>query len=312
MIIKINIYTLILLPFLLVACGGGGGGGGGGGVSPTPSSGAQFKSWNELQQGTTAFQGISYDGSYEANLNTNRVTQINSVSYSDSARVSATYNPCGTNLICLERLSIGSLVSWNKDNGDFIGRGQGITSNLTLVRSNDLTKIGFASDPAIMNHNYNTFGIWANGINTGSGRFGAISVGVRTNPASIPSSASANFYGGLGGIAVDELGEWWLAAADLRVLVDFGRRTLDFYSSNTILSEDGVSFLRYIGLDLRGRLSYNSGSSSFDGNLFITNTNIRGPAKGRFYGPNADELGGVFDLKGSGLSRFTGSFGANR
>jgi len=314
---KIFSKLSFLLSFLLTlsACGGGGGGGSDNAsrVSATPSS-SKFTSWDKITEGTTSFEGISYAGSYRANLSSDRVTQVNSVAYSENAGADLTYQSCGNNLLCLTRASLqtpNDTVTWNTNAGDTIERSS-IISGLTIAYSSNLEELALASEPLILEHNYNEFGVWLTGVNTGSGRFGALSLGSKTNPANVPINNSANFFGLVMGMAIDQFGNYALAGADLRVAASFSNRTLDFYSSNTLLSEDTINFIYYPGYNLRGRLTYSNNSSNFSGNLFVSGSDLIGPAKGRFYGPSANEIGGVFDLRGSGLTRYIGSFGASR
>lgn len=39
---------------------------------------------------------------------------------------------------------------------------------------------------------------------------------------------------------------------------------------------------------------------------------MSGRADGRFYGPNAEEIGGVFETRGSGVEVYGGAFGGRR
>jgi hypothetical protein len=59
-------------------------------------------------------------------------------------------------------------------------------------------------------------------------------------------------------------------------------------------------------------LSYAQGVNSFSGGLTTANGALNGQGTGRFYGPSAQEIGGVYSLSGSGLSRLIGGFGGKR
>ena len=63
-------------------------------------------------------------------------------------------------------------------------------------------------------------------------------------------------------------------------------------------------------LDMAGILTYAAGTNSFTGN--VVTTGLTGTSTGRFYGPNAEELGGVFGLSGAGLESYSGGYGAIR
>jgi hypothetical protein len=64
-------------------------------------------------------------------------------------------------------------------------------------------------------------------------------------------------------------------------------------------------------LNMSGTLSYVSGSNQFSGAITTTN-GMTGSAKGRFYGPSAQEIGGTFSVTGSGVQSYGGAFGGSR
>ena len=66
-------------------------------------------------------------------------------------------------------------------------------------------------------------------------------------------------------------------------------------------------------LDMTGSLSYAANSNSFKG-IVATTGGLTGTSTGQFYGPNAEELGGVFSLKGTGTSKenYAGAYGAKQ
>jgi hypothetical protein len=63
-------------------------------------------------------------------------------------------------------------------------------------------------------------------------------------------------------------------------------------------------------LNLTGVWNYNLGTSQFSGDVASVN-GMLGSASGRFYGPNAEEIGGIYSLTGSGATLF-GGFGGKR
>jgi C-lobe and N-lobe beta barrels of Tf-binding protein B len=70
-------------------------------------------------------------------------------------------------------------------------------------------------------------------------------------------------------------------------------------------------------LRLSGTLNYALGVNSFTGNLTTAHTNVNdrlnGPAAGRFYGPSAQEIGGVYRLTRTGsVESMLGGFGGKR
>jgi hypothetical protein len=56
-----------------------------------------------------------------------------------------------------------------------------------------------------------------------------------------------------------------------------------------------------------------SGSAITDIGTLTTSGGLSGNSTGQFYGPNAEELGGVFFLKaGSGVESYRGAYGAKQ
>jgi hypothetical protein len=108
-------------------------------------------------------------------------------------------------------------------------------------------------------------------------------------------------------------GQGSLAAAEVSVTADFGTRSLAFATSNTTLTRDLQTSSAAPGLNLTGSLTYAPGSGNFTGTLVSAGGTMAGPTNGRFYGPAAQELGGVFVVKAAdGPESLTGAYGAKR
>jgi hypothetical protein len=58
----------------------------------------------------------------------------------------------------------------------------------------------------------------------------------------------------------------------------------------------------------QNELSGNASTQGFGGDY----GKMSGPIYGRFYGPSAQEVGGTFGLKGSGVETYIGGFGGKR
>ena len=106
-------------------------------------------------------------------------------------------------------------------------------------------------------------------------------------------------------------------AASLNVAVDFAARSATL-SSGTMASADDFSG-NFSGFNLNGALSYAAGKNTLTGTLRTGNGLLSGSATARFYGPAAQEFGGVFTLTGPQVNggsetpvRFIGGFGAVR
>ena len=125
----------------------------------------------------------------------------------------------------------------------------------------------------------------------------------------MPTAGSATYTGGTAGY-VTAGGDYFLAESDFEAVANFDDATIAVASTGTWGTdiEGGHENATTLpGLDFNG-------SGNIDGagfNVVITNGYGAGEVDGRFYGPNAEELGGIFHASGSGVDYF-GSFGAQR
>jgi hypothetical protein len=140
-----------------------------------------------------------------------------------------------------------------------------------------------------------------------------MSVGTPTAGTAIPGSGTANFTGKVVGSYVSAGGLGHTVLADLNVEADFGNQSLLFNTTNTRISANGETYTGNGNLDLSGSLGYGIGNNSVSGTLTTTGgTPLTGNSTGQFYGPAAEELGGVFFLQGSGVETYSGAYGAKR
>ena len=175
-----------------------------------------------------------------------------------------------------------------------------------------LSSIGVVSDPKHLGWSYQSFGIW-NDQQRDSGSLGASSFGAATIGSAIPASGTATFTGKLAGFYVSPAAEGSIATADLTVNANFSARSLSFASSGTTLTRDLSAATSAPHLNVNGTLMYSAGSNSFSGTLTNAGGTMIGMSKGRFYGPSAQELGGVFTVKSpSTVETLTGAYGAKR
>lgn len=170
---------------------------------------------------------------------------------------------------------------------------------------------GFVANPYALGWNYQSFGVWNDSASPDGMR--ASSFGAATPSSAVPTVGSATFSGKLGGGYVSPTGERGAATADLRVSASFSARSLDLASSRTTLVRDAGGSVAAPHLDLRGSLTYAPGSSTFTGSLVNSAGTMTGSSTGRFYGPAAQELGGVFVMRSPTTSeKLTGAYGAKR
>lgn len=183
--------------------------------------------------------------------------------------------------------------------------GQNLSGSVQAIYANPLN-LGF---------NYQTFGVWGTGLVPGqTANYGAISGGAVTLAASVPNSGTATFVGVAGGIFSDA-GNPARYASSATFNVDFSNQTIGMQTTGSTLTylsdPNNVRLVSY--LNMSGNFNYSSNTHFFTGSITATGSNgstlISGNARGQFYGPSANELGGTFVLSG-GSSSLVGGFGA--
>lgn len=306
-------WVVLSCALLLIGCVGGGSGGGGSSSSGGGGSAVvkNFQSWAQVDPNTEyEMKGFSLDGNYTSDPSTLAVISATNPTLSKKSSVVFSMDNSGL-LTNLDINTSTTSVSFSQDNGDsFFGHP---TLPIVEVYSADLSRESFAVDPLVVGWDYQTFGVWLTGLDTGSGTAGSVSAGAPTAVSGIPVSGTATYQGLSGGLYVDSTGVDWVTLGLIDVTADFGARSLGF---DTI---DTIRISRYTGneyaaseLNLSGNLSYSSNSNEFAGNVSTADGNLSGRADGQFYGPAAQELGGVFNATGSGVESYTGAFGAKR
>ena len=183
--------------------------------------------------------------------------------------------------------------------------------------SKDARNAAVTADPKSLGFNYQTFGAWLTGSGTGSGLGGAISAGAATPGSSIPVTGTANYSGAAGGLYVDPAGVTYLARSASALSTNFATNSVSFSTSGSTAASTatGAALANPSILNIGGNLTYSGGSNDFSGpvsSLTVSGLNptLAGSARGQFYGPAANEIGGTFALKGVGAEGYVGAFGA--
>ena len=290
----------------LAACGGGGG--------SRYFYDETFTSWDDVASNDIVkIPGNGQESSYTYDVAAEKVTSLagfSDVKVSDYVFYESDQVPSA---LAIETSQ--SFVSWSEFLGDDISNlGAVGLPQIDAATSSDQTALALTANPYFLGWNYQTFGVWVTGSGTASGRIGTFSVGSITPSGQVPNVGTATYLGELGGAYVAPDGTDFLATADLQVDADFSTNALDFQSSNTQLTRDLQTFAPDSSLDLNGTLMCCDGSSGFVGSVTNQTGSLVGEAKGSFYGPNAEELGGNFLVTngGSNLESYVGSFGAAR
>jgi hypothetical protein len=159
---------------------------------------------------------------------------------------------------------------------------------------------------------YQTFGAWETGLGTGAGAVGVGSFGARTFSDALPAGTTATYNGGsIGVVSVVSNGRLYTSSSDVTVETDFSTASISSTGTDLVGLNNDFDYTDVSGLDFAG-----SGEVSGSGFTAVVNApHASGGAVGQFYGPSAQEVGGVFALKGSGVTSgvtYTGSFGAKK
>jgi len=306
--------TVLGAILLLSGCGGGGGGGSSAAVTQTT-----FTDWSSIVKPTQVnLEGIATDISYVTDAGVTKIASITDHGYYNSATANVTYRADST-ISKLNFDTYNGAVTFDEDaTTDTIGniniQGAGVVYGYDAAGS----KFIISADPldSANNWNYQTYGIWETGRGTGSGTAGAVSVGSVTLGSSIPTSGSATYTGHFGGAASDVNGVDWLTTGDASVGVNFATRSLDFATTNSKytspVASSSPSWASASSLNMTGTLTYSDATNHFNGTVTDGYAGS-GAVNGKFYGPNAEEIGGVFSLGTYPSTRFhAGAFGGKR
>ncbi|MES9877126.1 MAG: transferrin-binding protein-like solute binding protein [Candidatus Sedimenticola sp. PURPLELP] len=299
----IMLFLSVFIVASLTACMGGGGGG----VKPGDTAGKVVTVPMISESGE--FPAITHEGTYGSGVSTNETstTQSASVEYDEDGSV-----------ISITIDSPTAIITWNKVTGDeFLVETvpDGLLFPAVYAKSIGIgeKRYGIFSASTSMDMSYQAFGLWSteNEI-ANAGSVGALSAGGITPQSVIPEVGEATFSGYSIGVYAKVPGSGgYVTSSDLSVGVDFGTRELSFNTVNTRQAGTGLSAGH---LDMSGTLTYSSTDPVFRGTL-TTESGLSGATTGRFYGPGAEELGGVFEVsKQGGLvsESYKGAYGAKR
>jgi hypothetical protein len=168
-------------------------------------------------------------------------------------------------------------------------------------------------NPYVLGWNFQSFDVWDSADQTAGRRLTAQTYGAPTPASAVPTSGAATFNGKLAGLYISPAGEGSIAAADLAVNASFSSRSLSFASTGTTLTRDLSTGIAAPNLNMSGTLSYSPTTNTFSGTLKNASGTMSGTSSGHYYGPAAQELGGVFKVKSpTSVETFVGAYGAKR
>ena len=310
----IFVFPVMFVAGLLTGCTGGGSGIRPGEIGDlddlTDLSSHPFTKWSDVTApDALEFEGLSSDGTYTAPAPNFAVTSIIDNGFSAGSTATIVYSSGGAVTSIAIQTPV-TTVFWNDWDGDVIYDIGSIVGARDVANSK-AALVSDALDPSV-GWEYQTYGVWATGLGQGVGTYGAITLGVPTAGSSIPLIGDATFTGSTVGGYVDPAGTYFLTSGSVSVEADFTNRSLDFSSAGTqTISPSNLATSPAPDLNMTGTLTYAPGTNAFSGGV-STVGGLTGTSTGQFYGPNAEELGGVFFLTGDGVEMYDGSYGAKR
>lgn len=310
--------ALLSVSLALTACGGGGGGTAPS-PAPTPLATTAFTKWSAVTPGVE-YKADGLGQEVTGQTSGGQFTAITSSGVAGGYSAYLTFDSA----LELTRLKLTTpaptLVVLDKAAADttFADLTLPPGSSPQFVGARNSTDVAVMVDPIDLGWDYQTFGIWETGLGTTSRKFGAMSVGAPTAGTAIPGTGTATFTGYATGSYVSTAGTGTTVFADLTVGANFGTQTLIFNTANTQTSSNwdtsAPTFTPNDGLNLNGTLNYAAGTNSFTGSVNSV-SGLTGNSTGQFYGPNAEELGGVFLLQSSvpgSVETYAGAYGAKQ
>ncbi|HSF94873.1 MAG TPA: hypothetical protein VLA52_07585 [Thermohalobaculum sp.] len=302
----------------LSGCGGGGGGGG---------DGDAFQSFATLEAGRShRINGQAIVANYETDPSSGDVSGSDVEQH--SAAVVITLDDIGALLaaeLFVDDSGFGGNatpdLTFDTADGDIFADGDTLdplTVDYATAISAGADRIAVAADPAAMGFEYQTFGIWATGIDTGNGTAGAGTFGFATPRQSLPANGSATYNGQSAGLFLDKDGDTFAVFADFDAFFNFTNHEISVNTtgSQAIDTATGISSAMP-GLDFTGTGTVSNGGpfggSDPDGTFeaTITATDLAGTMDGRLYGPNFEEIGATFGMSGD-AGQYLGAIGAVR
>lgn len=139
--------------------------------------------------------------------------------------------------------------------------------------------------------------------------------GNATAPSNIPTVGTYTYNGNIEGDYLSAVGIKSAVSGtqgttgNMAAAVNFATRSIAFSTSNSQFNAGAVAAPN---LNMSGTLTYSPGQNLFAGTVSTatgTSTTMTGTASGRFYGPNAQEIGGIYSLSGGGAGHYGAFFG---
>ncbi len=297
--------ALLILPFVLTACGGGGGGGKA--VKPTAlnvvvGTGATSSTAKVEATDATTINGAA-GTTYPTYLTAARASGRDPSAVSASITYGAVADTLSVTVDGVKtdvQFDSASITDHRYDMTE--AQTQGPDGLTYATRS-------YGEDTL----DYARFGFWERGNAdefVQSNEVLAAAYGGRETPvAAVPTGGTATYRGTTHGIGIATTGEIGEMRGDIALNANFASASIDGTISNVSIDQ--------IGQDLRASLNGSLAQNTFSGNMDVTNRAGtqdvgKGQFDGRFFGPGAEEVAGKWDYVGSDGTKAIGAFGAKR
>ena len=193
-------------------------------------------------------------------------------------------------------------------------------ANPTLVQNKQQYLSSYFRSPSAAGWSYQTFGNFFGGANGSYLKnrrdviLGYQSIGRPTKGSEMPTADGADYTG-----ITHAYYNSAQVTAHNKIHADFGARNLSYETTDTSVLHTFGAFGHVIedrpDLNLNGAASWAEGTGDFNGTMKAAN-GLSGEMKGRFYGPAAEEIGGVYGLHGQDTNgeavHYIGGFGGRR
>ena len=291
----------------LSACGSGGGG------TNTPMiTTVPFSSFSAIQanQAVTFSGGMSevVTGTISGTAVTPGIINLDTTSTTGTL----TY---GTNraLSAVSVVTPSASISFSRTGA---GNSFNCTSGVCGLTSTNATAIVIDPTTSPLGWNYQTFGVWNRATSLTSFDAGVFSFGSPTPATALPTTGTATFNGLANGFFVDSTHTAFFTTAQMTANVIWSTTapTITFSTTNTTVvgitapSSIGTS---NSGLNLNAAIAYPAGTNAFSGTV-TSNNGMTGTLTGRYFGPNAEEVGGLYNLSNPAVGTMMGGFGGKR
>ena len=272
--------------------------------TPASFSDATTK-WSDVSQANTTVtaDGFSSEATLVYKTSTAPAPVIDTI-----AQVKIAYDSSG-NISGLSVINDNVNLTWNDGFKENIR-----DSSLTVTDGNEAQ--GMIYDPENSSEwNYQTMATWLlTDEAKGTGRIGAMSVGNQTAVASIPTTSTATFTGVAEGMYITDSLDFYGVSSVVELEANFGDRSVEFTTTDSKIHDiDTRTTSEKNDLNLTGTFTYSEDVNQLTTTSLSTTSGwTGGEATAKFYGPNAEEIGGVFSIRGPGKEAYEGAFGAKQ